>query len=212
LLSREGGGRRGLGRGGLNSAAGGRIFGKFLAAFLLAAMQMLFTSCGKHEQEPAKGSEKGEAKAGEKSGAQTESRVSHGTNGEVIITLDADTQKRMGLAVAPLTTARMAPEAKGYARVQDMSWLGSTISDLQAARIAANAARNELARLRKLREQNNASEKALQAAEATAAHEETNLKTILVKVQAMWGKKLADLVGGYAFTNASPLKPDPLPM
>src|SRR2546421_8020187 len=41
---------------------------------------VLLTSCGKHEQEPAKGSEKGEAKAAEKSGAQTESRVSHGTN------------------------------------------------------------------------------------------------------------------------------------
>ena len=97
---------------------------------------MLLSSCGKHEQEP----EKGEAKAAEKIGAQTESRVSHGTNGEVIITLDADTQKKMGLAVAPVMAARMAPEAKGYGRVQDMSWLGSTISDLQAARIAANAA------------------------------------------------------------------------
>lgn len=181
---------------------------RVVVILLLAAA--ILVSCGKHEPEAGKQPDKGGEKADKK--AEAESRVSHGTNGEVIITLDADTQKNMGLAVRPLTSARMVPETKGYARVQDMSWLGATISDLQAARIAADAAKNEATRLRTLREQNNASERALQAAEAAAAREETNLKGILIKVQALWGKRLADLVGTHPVPDTDSNKADSLPM
>jgi len=92
-----------------------------------------------------------------------------------------------------------------------MSTLGTVMTDLQAAQIAVEAARVELARLKTLREQNNASEKALLTAEAAVAHEETNLQAILVKVQAAWGKKLADLVATYATPGSRTNKPDPLP-
>lgn len=177
------------------------------AAILLLAVIALGSGCGSHESEKAKAPEKN----GEK-GAEPESRVTHGTNGEAVITLDTETQKRMGLQVAALSAAELAPEASGFARVQDMSWVGTTITDLQAAQIATDAAKQELTRLKTLREQNNASEKALQAAETAAAKEENNLRAIRVKVQAAWGKKLADLIASYASAGASAANPDPLPM
>src|SRR6185295_17218947 len=115
-----------------------------------------------------------------------------------------------------------APEARGFARIQDSSWIGMTITELQAARIAVDAARQELDRLKTLREQNNASEKALQVAQTSAAREENNFRAILIKVQAAWGRKLADLIATYASASrdsnsnstiaAVGAKPDSLPM
>ena len=175
----------------------------------------LLCGCEKHESEGSKGAEKSAAAAGEK-GGEPEIRVSHGTNGEAIITLGAETQKRIGLQTAELAAAQYAPEVTGYGRIQDSSWIGPTITELQAAQIAVDAARNDLDRLKTLREQNNASEKALQAAQTAMAREENNFKAILIKVQAGWGRKLADLAATYATsdrdTNSSAPKPDPLPM
>jgi hypothetical protein len=176
-------------------------FGIF--AFGSVLIIALMAGCGKHEPEPAKAAEKS---------AEPESSVKHGTNGEAIITLDAETQKTMGLQTAGVTAAELPPEAKGYARVLDMSVLGGFITDLQAAQIAVDAARQELTRLRTLREQNNASEKALQTAESAAAKEENNFKAILIKIQAAWGKKLADAVATQAVSGSSSNKADPLPI
>src|SRR5438874_2350007 len=133
---------------------------KSLAAMGFACLiAALAASCGKHEQEKAPD------KTPEKS-AEPESRVKHGTNGEIIITLDSETQTKMRLQTRELTAAGFAPEAHGYGRVQDMSALGGIIADLQGARIAAETARQELTRLKTLSEQNNASQKALQTAQA----------------------------------------------
>lgn len=178
------------------------------ALLSLAAAACFLCGCGKHEAEPSKAGDK--TAAAEKS-AEPESRVSHGTNGEAIITLDDETRKRMGLQTAELTAAQYAPEVSGYARIQDLSWIGTTITELQAARISVEAARQELDRLKVLREQNNASEKALQLAQTAMAREENNVRLILVKVQAAWGRKLADLIGassGRDTNTAAP--PDPL--
>jgi hypothetical protein len=167
--------------------------------------------CGcNHEAEPAKGGPN--TAAAEKSG-QPESRVSHGTNGEAIITLDEATQKRIGLQTVELTSAKFAPEVSGYGRIQDTSWIGSTITELQAARITVEAARQELDRLKVLREQNNASEKSLQLSQTAMAREENNVRSILVKVQAVWGRKLADLISASSSANTNAAAPpDPLPM
>jgi len=77
-----------------------------LTCFLAALC--LLTGCEKKTEAPAEG-QKGEANKSE-----PESRVKHGTNGEVIITLDAPTQKLMGLETAPLAAATLPPELRAY--------------------------------------------------------------------------------------------------
>jgi hypothetical protein len=175
---------------------------------------LVLCGCGKHEAEGSKAAEQGPGPTAEKTG-EPESRVSHGTNAEAIITLDAETQKRIGLQIAELKPAQYAPEVAGYARIQDSSWIGTTITELQAAQIALDAARQEFERLKTLREQNNASEKALQTAQTAVAREQNNSRSILIKVQAAWGRKLADLIATYASATRgtnSPANADPLPM
>jgi hypothetical protein len=56
---------------------------------------LVLCGCGKHEAEGSKAAEQGAGPTAEKTG-EPESRVSHGTNAEAIITLDAETQKRIG--------------------------------------------------------------------------------------------------------------------
>src|SRR6267378_586616 len=91
-------------------------------ASFLCLIAGLLAGCGKHEPEAAKTAEKS---------AEPEGHVKHGANGEAIITLDAETQKTMGLQVAEVTPANLAPEVRGYARVQDMSTLGTVMTALQ---------------------------------------------------------------------------------
>src|SRR3954471_16819412 len=110
---------------------------------LALTTSLLLCGCGKHDAEGSKGAEK--AAATDKN-AEPESRVSHGTNGEAIITLDAETQKRIGLQTAELQPAQYSPEVTGYARIQDSSWIGPTITELQAAQIAIQAVLQELDR------------------------------------------------------------------
>src|SRR5208283_1891518 len=79
--------------------------------------------------------------------AETPSRLKHGTNGEVIITLDAATQKVMGLQTTPLEAARLSLELKGYGHVLDISPLASMVAELSASRASSQASQAELKRL-----------------------------------------------------------------
>src|SRR5947209_575549 len=106
----------------------------FLIALLAVA---LLGSCSRKEPEQAASG------AAEK---HEESRVKHGTNGQVIVTLDAATQKLMGLQSSPLQAARLNPEAKGYGRVLDASSLGTVVGEMVAANSAAEASQGKLKR------------------------------------------------------------------
>src|SRR5438046_1071381 len=109
-------------------------------AFLCAILPVV-AGCRKHEPEGGKAPEKTSEKS-----AEPEGRVKHGTNGENIITIDEETRKTMGLQVAEVSEAQFAPEAVGFARVQDMSWIGSALNDLRAAQVAEEAAAQEFTR------------------------------------------------------------------
>src|SRR5215472_7047580 len=100
------------------------------AVALFAALSLLVPACSKDKesggnkeqketavQPMGEKAEKGEA-AGEK---EPESRVKRDTNGTVIITLDAETQKLMGLQTGEIKEAHLNPELKGYGRVIDAS-------------------------------------------------------------------------------------------
>jgi hypothetical protein len=136
------------------------------------------------EQIPAKSAEKAD-----------ESRVQKGTNGEVIITLDAKTQELMGLRTESLAAAELKPEAKAYGRVLDTSGLASMVADLTAAKAASEASQAELNRLKTLAAQNNASERAVQAAQAAATRDQAQAEAAKQRLVGAWGSAIASREG-----------------
>jgi hypothetical protein len=120
-----------------------------------------------------------------------ESRISHGTNGEAIIKLDAETQKLMGVQTAALSSAELSPEIRAFGRVLDSTHLASLVADLTAANASSQASQAELERLKALAAQNNASARALQAAEATAARDAAQTEATRLKLVAGWGNAIA---------------------
>lgn len=117
------------------------------------------------------------------------------------VTLDREAQERIGIKTAAAEAAQLNPELKGYGHVVDPATLAAEVGDVATARAANDASQAELTRLKTLSAQNNASERALQAAEATAAHDATALDVARLKLLANWGKAvserqdLGDLVG-----------------
>lgn len=119
------------------------------------------------------------------------SRVSHGTNGEIAIKLDAETQKLIGLQTAALSPVEVSPEIKTYGRVLDTASLASQVADLASANAASTASQAELARLKSLAAQNNASTRALEAAEAAAARDQVQTEAARLKLLGTWGSVIA---------------------
>src|SRR5260370_23983284 len=99
-------------------------------------------------------------------------RVTTGTNGEPILTLDTEAQRRIALQAEPLKPARLSPELKGYGRVLDPVPLAALVSELASAKAEGAASQKEFERLNLLNGQKNASDRASQAAEAGARRAE----------------------------------------
>ncbi len=146
---------------------------------------------------PAFAKEAGEAKADD-----AKPKVKRTANGETAVTLNAETQKRVGLALEPLAAATITPEVKAYGRVVDPTALAAMVTELANAELAAKVsaqefeqtklqreaeinladtvAKNsseELKRTKALYEQNNASTRTLQTAEVNAKRDQLLLET-----------------------------------
>ena len=171
----------------IHSAQGCRADAPLISCACLALVALaclLAAGCSQKsapEQAPAEGEK----------GSKAESRVQHGTNGEVLIKLDAATQKLMGLETSPLNPGQLKPELKAYGRVLDVSSLAASVAELATAEAAAQASEAELKRLTTLAAQNNASERALQAAQATATHDQTQLAATRLRLVSSWGTAIA---------------------
>ena len=146
-------------------------------ALLTATIASFLTACSK---------DGGENEA-EKPKAE-ESPIKRGTNGEVIVTLDVETQKRIGLKVESPAAAQWQPETKGYGHVLDPAPLASLMAELVTAHVAADTSQRELDRLKTLAEQNNASVRAFQAAEATAKRDQLLVESLRIRLALGWGK------------------------
>jgi hypothetical protein len=170
--------------------------GKILSKLGAAALAALW-SVGCHEA----AKEKEPAAPAEKSAA-AESRVKHGTNGEVIVTLDAETQKVIGLKAAAVTAATLSPEVKGYGRVLEPATLSALTAEVASARATAMASQKELDRLKVLSAQDNASTRALQTAEAAAQRDTVLAESAWQRLLAAWGKGVAERAGQPAFVLA----------
>lgn len=104
------------------------------------------------------------------------------------VELDAATQKRLGVATAPLTAARYAGTIHGFARVLDPVPLATLDSDLLAAQAAARASAAEAARTKALAAADaTISVKTAQAAQAQASADAAKLALLRRRVGLEWG-------------------------
>ena len=143
----------------------------------------LFTGCSK-PKEPEHAAAADDAK-------EKPARVQRNAAGEAVVTVEAETQKRLALQVAPLAAVELPPEIVGYGRVLDPAPLAALIAELAPAQVAAAASRQEFERVRLLNEQNNASTRALQTAEANAKRDELLVGSARARLALGWGRRLA---------------------
>jgi len=120
-----------------------------------------------------------------------ESRVKHSAKGDTTITLDVPTQQLMGLQTTALAAAQLSPEVKAYGNVLSVAAIASQVADFGAAQATSQASAAELQRLKALAGQNNASQRALQAAEATAARDQAQLESARIRLAGTLGIPLA---------------------
>ncbi len=162
----------------LSSLGQGRLL--FISA--LIAVTVFIVGCAKKEES---------SKTEDHKAAEPESHVKRGTNGEVVVTLDAETQRVMGLQVAPLAAASLSPEVTGYGRVLDPALLSTAVAELVSATAAAEASQKELARLKTLTEQNNASIRARETAEAAAQRDAAQAMLARARLLTTMGRAIA---------------------
>ncbi len=132
--------------------------------------------------------EKPEAKEPEAGGTRT----SLDTNGNVVITMDDETQGNIGIKVAKPAAIQLRPELKAYGRVLDPTPLAALMMELAADRAASVASSNELARLKTLAGQGNTSTRALQSGEAAALRDQLAVDSVMDRLALGWGKAMAD--------------------
>ena len=160
---------------------------KFILTGIIAfaAGGLLVFSLARHPSKP------GDAES-DKGAAAGPAQLKYGANGENIVTLDKETQERIGLKTESPVSAQWQPEVKGYGRVMDPATLSAAVAELESARTAAEASDKEYDRLKILAAQNNASLRALEAAKATATHDELAFQSTLRKFALDWGQALAE--------------------
>src|SRR5438309_10775225 len=66
------------------------------------------------------------------------------------VTMADEVQKRAGVKVEPVATARITPETKGYGRVVDPAALAGMIGDFTTTQAANEASQSELKRQKAL--------------------------------------------------------------
>jgi hypothetical protein len=118
--------------------------------------------------------------------------VSRDENGNVVITISDETQGDMGILVTNPVAAQFAPELKGHGQILDPAPLAGMMNDLASTRAASTASSNELARLKTLSDQGNASPRALQTAEAAALRDQLAVQAARDRFILTYGKALAE--------------------
>ena len=132
-----------------------------------------------------------EAKGEKKEEKKEVSFVQHGTNGETFLKVDRETQARMGLKTAPLAAVQVKPEVQGYGRVLDPTPLAALLAEGASTKAALQASTREYERLKVLHEGQNASTRALEAAEAAMKRDEVLLDSVQPRLLLGWGKAVA---------------------
>jgi hypothetical protein len=148
---------------------------QFISTLAAICSITLFAGCSKSDgDKPAAAPEKAEspAKAG--------------------VTIDAETQARIGLKMETPAALQWLPEVKGHGVVIDPVTLTAAVMDLASARTAADVSTKESARQKILAAQDNVSARALESANAEAQRNVLAMESALVKFKQDWGSALAE--------------------
>lgn len=148
------------------------IIGGTVAVVASAALILAFAQAGKSHAEDRKGE-----------AARSPAHVSS-QDGQILLAMDASTQALSGIKVDILHSTSHAPETRASAVVlptQDLTDLRksylSAATEVEKAKLSLNVSRQEYERLKTLYEEDqNASAKAVQAAEAAWRTDEANLR------------------------------------
>ena len=119
-----------------------------------------------------------------------ESRVLH-TNDQTFVKLDKEAQEKVGLQLAPLEAASLAPEVKANGRVLDPAPLAALLVEGATARTTLDASRKELERLKILAQDQNTSARLLEAAAAAVQRDQIFVDASQLKLVTGWGKVIA---------------------
>jgi hypothetical protein len=119
-------------------------------------------------------------------------RLELGPEGEPIVKINVQAQQQIGLASQRLAPTRLQPEIKGYGRVLEPAPLAAQVADLLSTQAALAASLKEFERLKLLQEQKNASDRALQAAEASSRRDQIAVQAVRARLVSAWGKAVAE--------------------
>src|ERR1017187_5068332 len=168
----------------------------FFHALAIIFSSALLTSCSKFAgDKPAADAPE---KAPEKAGAPDKAGV----------TLDAETQERIGLKIEAPAPAQWQPEMKVYGRVLDPAPLLDAAMELGRAEIAYDSSLRELERAKQLKADNNISDRALQDATTTHAQNRAAAQALLLKIQTSYGRKIAEMMGPVEIPPGTQRQPD----
>jgi hypothetical protein len=133
-------------------------------------------------------------------------KITQGTNGEAILTLDAATQKRIGLETTNPAAAEWQPEIKAFGRALDTAPLQELLMDFYRAELTFDTSHQELERAKQLKKDNNISERAFQDAEATYQLNFATVAAARLKIENGWGKRIAEMTGEIVVPPGTPRK------
>jgi multidrug efflux system membrane fusion protein len=120
------------------------------------------------------------------------SKVERDTNGETVVSLDLKAQQLIQLQTASLAATNAPMEIKAYGRVLDSVALVARENEAVAARATSQASQREYERLKKLNALDNASARALEAAEAEMKRSQSAADTAGAQLVAASGKAIAE--------------------
>jgi membrane fusion protein, multidrug efflux system len=140
--------------------------------------------------------------------AATPIKLSQSADGEVVISLDAEMQKRIGLTLANPAPVELQPEIKAYGHVIDPAPLIELLSDFFRAEITFDKAHQEMERAKQLKQDSNISERAFQDAETTYKLDFADVSAIRQKIETQWGPRLAEMTGPIVVPPGTQRKPD----
>jgi hypothetical protein len=117
--------------------------------------------------------------------------VKRAADGSLVLTLDAETQKRLDLKIASAAATRLDREAEAYGRVLDPAPLAAVAAEMATARVGLESSTKELERLKRLAQDQNASTRAVESAEAAVVRDRISADAAHLKLVSAWGKDLA---------------------
>lgn len=148
------------------------------------------------------------ARAAETEGAAGAVKIMQDANGKTVLTLAAETQKRIGLAVTNPAAAEWQPEIRATGRALDTAPLADLMADYSRALIAFDSAHQELERAKQLKKDGNISDRAFQEAEVAYRQDFTAVMAVRLKVEMGWGKRIAAMPGDIVVSPGTARKGD----